>query len=42
MMSVARDLSRALSSLYPGSRIIQIIEGFEVPHTHIHLVPSTI
>lgn len=42
LMRVARILSQALLRIYPDCRIIQLIEGFEVPHTHIHLIPSTV
>lgn len=42
MMGVARTISRALTLIYPDHRIIQVVEGFEVPHTHIHLIPSRV
>lgn len=42
MMSIARRLSHALTTLYPECRIIQVVEGFEVSHTHLHLIPSVV
>ena len=38
----AQDISRALLAIFPDKRIILAIQGFEVPHTHIHLVPSDV
>lgn len=38
----AQDISHALLAIFPGKRIILAIQGFEVPHTHIHLIPSDV
>jgi histidine triad (HIT) family protein len=40
LFTVARDLALKLKSVYQTKAVIQLIEGFEVPHAHIHLIPS--
>ena len=42
LFAKAQDISRALLAIFPDKRIILAIQGFEVPHTHIHLVPSDV
>ena len=36
---VAQRVGKALEAAYPGSRACILIAGFEVPHTHLHVVP---
>lgn len=38
---VAQRVGRALEAAYPGSRACILVAGFEVPHTHLHVVPVT-
>jgi diadenosine tetraphosphate (Ap4A) HIT family hydrolase len=42
LMKISRYLSEALLAIFPDKRIILAIQGFEVPHTHIHLLPSDV
>ncbi len=39
LMSVAHRIGRAQKSVVPCERIGLMIAGFEVPHTHVHVVP---
>ncbi len=39
LMTVAHRVGRALKDLIPCQRIGMMIAGFEVPHTHVHVVP---
>jgi histidine triad (HIT) family protein len=36
----AKFLAKNLEKIYETKRVILSIEGFEVPHVHIHLIPS--
>lgn len=40
IFTVAQTLSKALSDATGAKRISLRIEGFEVPHCHIHLIPT--
>lgn len=40
LFSVAQRLSRALSTSFECDRIGVIVAGYEVPHCHVHLVPT--
>ena len=42
LMIISQSLSEALLAIFPRKRIIFAIQGFEVPHTHIHLIPSDV
>lgn len=42
LMKISRYLSEALLAIFPDKRIILAIQWFEVPHTHIHLLPSDV
>lgn len=37
---VSRFIGRALQERYAPPRVAMIIAGFDVPHTHIHLIPA--
>ena len=39
LMAVAHRIGRAQKSVVPCERIGLMIAGFEVPHTHVHVVP---
>lgn len=39
LMAVARTIGLAQRSVVPCERIGLMIAGFEVPHTHVHVVP---
>ena len=41
LMSVAHHVGRALRSIVDCQRIGLMIAGFEVPHTHLHVVPMS-
>lgn len=41
LSQVAQTIGRAQELAFPGRRAIQFILGFEVPHTHIHVVAAT-
>ncbi len=36
----SKKIAAALKAAYPCERVSVIVAGFEVPHTHIHLIPS--
>ena len=40
LFDVARSLARALEKAFVCERVGLIIAGFEVPHCHIHLIPT--
>jgi len=40
VMNVSKGISKKLHDLLDVKRVIMLIEGFEVPHVHIHLIPS--
>ncbi|MEM8923391.1 MAG: HIT family protein [Actinomycetota bacterium] len=39
LMVVAREIGRAQKATFPCERVGLMIAGFEVPHTHLHVVP---
>lgn len=39
LMRVSQSVGQALQKAFQPRRIGQMIAGFEVPHTHIHVVP---
>ena len=39
LMDVARHVGRAQRQAFTSERIGMMIAGFEVPHTHVHVVP---
>lgn len=39
LMTVAHHVGRAQKAAFSSVRIGQLIAGFEVPHTHVHVVP---
>ncbi len=39
LMTVAHRVGRTLKELVPCQRVGLMIAGFEVPHTHLHVVP---
>lgn len=36
----SKKIAKALKAAYPCERVSVIVAGFEVPHAHIHLIPS--
>lgn len=41
LFAVARRVGRAQQAAFACDRIGMIIAGYEVPHTHLHLIPTT-
>jgi histidine triad (HIT) family protein len=41
LFSVAHTIGRAQRAAFACDRIGVIVAGYEVPHTHVHLVPTT-
>lgn len=39
LMQVARKLTKAIKAAFPCERVGVVIAGFEVPHTHVHVMP---
>lgn len=39
LFTIAQRIGRALERTYEGSRACILIAGFEVPHTHLHVIP---
>lgn len=39
MMAVSRRIAKALKQCFRCERVGVLLEGLEVPHTHIHLIP---
>jgi diadenosine tetraphosphate (Ap4A) HIT family hydrolase len=42
VMNVTKRVAKALDTVFNTSRTCIVIEGFEVPHTHIKLFPLTL
>lgn len=40
LMTVSKRLAKALKSAYSCRRVGLMIAGFEVPHTHLHVIPA--
>src|SRR5262245_55600259 len=41
LMSVTRTIGRAQQRAFDCERVAVIIAGYEVPHTHVHVFPTT-
>ncbi|MFN8022385.1 MAG: HIT family protein [Acidimicrobiales bacterium] len=41
LFTVAHQIAQAQRTAFPCEKVAMIIAGYEVPHTHIHLIPST-
>ena len=41
LFAVARTIAVAQRSAFPCERIGLILAGYEVPHTHVHLIPTS-
>ena len=41
LMGVARTIARAQREVFSPPRVGLMIAGFEVPHTHVHVVPMS-
>lgn len=41
LFAVAHVLGSAIQQTFPCERVGLIIAGYEVPHTHLHVVPTT-
>lgn len=41
VMKVAQKLAKALKNSVPAKRVGLAVVGFDVPHTHIHVIPLT-
>ena len=37
----SKKVALAVKKAFPCERVSVIVAGFEVPHTHVHLIPST-
>lgn len=40
LMRVSRRIAHVLRTTYGSARVALVIAGFEVPHTHLHVVPA--
>lgn len=40
MFMVAKKISQAIKKVTNAKRVTMAIQGFEVPHAHIHLIPA--
>ena len=40
LMSISKTMAKVIKQSFECERVGLIIAGFEVPHTHIHLVPA--
>jgi len=40
LMTASRKVARLLKSKLECERVVMMVEGFEVPHVHVHLIPS--
>lgn len=40
LMAVSRHIGRAIKSVWEPKRVGLMIQGFEVPHTHLHVWPT--
>jgi len=40
LMCVSRHIAHALKATYGSARVALMIAGFEVPHTHLHVLPA--
>lgn len=41
LFAVAQTIGRAQQTVYACERIGLIVAGYEVPHTHLHVIPTT-
>jgi diadenosine tetraphosphate (Ap4A) HIT family hydrolase len=41
LFTVAHQIAQAQRAAFPCEKVGMIIAGYEVPHTHIHLIPTT-
>lgn len=41
LFTVAHQIAQAQRTAFPCDKVGMIIAGYEVPHTHIHLIPTT-
>lgn len=40
LFTTCRTLSRALAEVFPCERVGLVVAGYEVPHCHVHLIPT--
>lgn len=40
LMRATKKVATILDSKMPSDRVVMWVQGFEVPHVHVHLVPS--
>lgn len=40
LMEATKKVSKILDEKIPSDRLVMWVQGFEVPHVHVHLVPS--
>ena len=40
MMKACHTVAEILKNKFNKSKVVQIIQGFEVPHVHVHLIPA--
>jgi diadenosine tetraphosphate (Ap4A) HIT family hydrolase len=41
LFTTAHRIAEAQKKIFPCERVALIIAGFEVPHTHVHVIPAT-
>jgi len=41
LFSVAHVIGQAQHAAFDGARVGLIVAGYEVPHTHVHVIPTT-
>lgn len=41
LLVFAKPIAKALEAIFPCNRVNMITVGLEVPHAHIHLIPTT-
>ena len=41
MLVFAKPIAKAIEAIFPCNRVNMITVGLEVPHAHVHLIPTT-
>ena len=40
LMKACKKVADILKKTFNKTKVVQIIQGFEVPHVHVHLIPA--
>lgn len=40
LMKACKTVANRLKEVFNKAKVVQIIQGFEVPHVHVHLIPG--